>query len=136
MDEHGYCLLYPSGYSIERPTPEEMVLVVGSLLDVSNPRVYVKVSDAGGQTTEQAASAIVADFPGFDIGQGEATIGGSNAVVLDGVPGQDVSRQVVVVRGNRLYQIDVCTRQRGCRRGLYANGANLPDGARFAQFLR
>jgi hypothetical protein len=105
VEEHGYCLLYPSGYSVERPNSEETALVVGSLLDVSNPRVYIKVSDAGGRTAEQAADAIVADFPGFEIVRSSATIGGQSAVVLDGVPGQDISRQVVMVHGDRQYRL-------------------------------
>jgi hypothetical protein len=105
VEEHGYCLLYPSGYSVERPNPEEIALVVGSLLDVSNPRAYIVVGAAEGHTTEQAADAIVADFPGFEIARSDATIGGHEAVVLDGVPGQDISRQVVVVRGDRLVHL-------------------------------
>ena len=75
VEEHGYCLLYPSGYSVERPNPEETALVVGSLLDVSNPRVYIQVSAAEGRTAEQAADVIVADFPGFEIVRSDATIG-------------------------------------------------------------
>jgi hypothetical protein len=105
VEEHGYCLLYPSGYSVERPNPEETVLVVGSLLNVSNPRVYIEVDDADGCTTEQAADTIVADFPGLEIQRGSATIDGQDAVVLDGVPGQDISRQVVIVRADRLYHL-------------------------------
>lgn len=105
VEEHGYCLLYPSGYSIERPIPEETVLVVGSLLDVSNPRVYIEVNNADGRTVEQAADAIVADFPGFEIVRSSVTIGGQAAIVLDGVPGQDMSRQIVAVRNDRLYKL-------------------------------
>jgi hypothetical protein len=104
VEEHGYCLLYPSGYSIERPNPEETVLVVGSLLDVSNPRLYIKVTDARESTLEQTVDAVVADFPGFEISRSSATIGGQNAIVLDGVPGQDISRQIVIVRDGRMYQ--------------------------------
>jgi hypothetical protein len=105
VEEHGYCLLYPSGYSIERPNPEETALVVGSLLDVSNPRLYIKVTDAEGRTLEQAADAVVADFPGFEIARSSATIGGQDAIVLDGVPGQDISRQIVIVRDGRMYRL-------------------------------
>jgi hypothetical protein len=104
VKEHTYCLLYPSGYTVERPNPEETVLVVGSLLNVSEPRLYIKVSDANGRTLQQAADAVVADFPGFEIVRSSATIGGQEAVVLDGVPGQDISRQVLTVYAGRLYQ--------------------------------
>jgi len=104
-EEHGYCLLYPSGYSVERPNPDETVLVVGSLLNVSEPRVYIKLSDAAGRTAVQAADERVADFPGFEIKRSNATIAGQEAVVLDGVPGQDINRQIMIVRNGRLYQL-------------------------------
>ena len=104
-EEHGYCLLYPSGYSVERPNPDETVLVVGSLLNVSEPRVYIKVSEAAGRTAAQAADDRVADFPGFEIKRSNATIAGQEAVVLDGVPGQDINRQIMIVRNGRLYQL-------------------------------
>ena len=34
-----------------------------------------------------------------------ATIAGQEAVVLDGVPGQDINRQIMIVRNGRLYQL-------------------------------
>jgi hypothetical protein len=105
VEEQGYCLLYPSRYSVERPNPEETALVVGSLLDVSNPRVYIQFSDAGGRTVEQAADAVVADYPGFEIKRSRTKAGGYDAIVLDGVPGQDISRQVIVVQNDRLYRL-------------------------------
>jgi len=46
-----------------------------------------------------------ADFPGFEIVRSSATIGGQDAIVLDGVPGQDISRQVVVACEDRLYRL-------------------------------
>ncbi len=33
------------------------------------------------------------------------SVGGEDAVVLDGLPGQDINRQVVVVHGDRLYHL-------------------------------
>ena len=104
-EEHAYCLLYPTGYTVERPNPEEIVLVVGSLLNVSEPRLYIQVSEAGGRTLQQAADAVVADHVGFEIERSSATIGGQDAVVLDGVPGQDISQLVLIVYAGRLYQL-------------------------------
>lgn len=105
IEEHGYCLLYPSGYSVERPSPDETVLVVGSLLNVSEPRVYIEVSDAKGRSVESAGDTIVANYPGFEIKRRNARIGNQDAVVLDGVPGQDISRQALIVHRGRLYQL-------------------------------
>jgi len=106
-EDHGYCVLYPSGYSVEQPNNSETVLVVGSLLNVEEPRAYIEVDEADDRTAEEIADALVAELesavPDIPIERTELTIDGERAVVLDGVPGQDISRQVVVVRGGRLY---------------------------------
>jgi hypothetical protein len=103
---HGYCLLYPDGYDIISPNPDEIDIVVGSLLDVEHPRVIIKVANAAGGDVNQAADKTVADFPGFDIWLNDGLkIDGKAAVVLDRIPGQDLSRQVLVVHGGRLYKL-------------------------------
>lgn len=106
-EAHGYCVSYPTGYTAEHPNESETILVVGSLLDVEQPRVYIELGDAAGRTAEQAADALLAEFestpPGFGTERTETTIKGEPAVVLDGVPGQDISRQVVTVHNDHLY---------------------------------
>jgi hypothetical protein len=106
-EAHGYCLLYPAEYSVERPNPDEAVLVIGSLLNVEQPRAYIAVQDAVGRSAAQAADELTAGFePGqFDIARTDTTIAGVDAVLLDHVPGQDINRLVVLVRGERLYTL-------------------------------
>jgi hypothetical protein len=104
--DHGYCLLYPEGYEIFQPNPDETVLAIGSLLDVEHPRVYIQMTDPAGLDAMQAADKLAADFPGFNIWRSDdLKIDGETAVVLDRVPGQDLSRQVLVVHANRLYKL-------------------------------
>ncbi len=59
--EHGYCLIYPEGYTVERPNPDETVLVVGSMLNTQDARLHFEVHDAKGRTAEEVAGAIEAD---------------------------------------------------------------------------
>src|SRR5512146_1442590 len=58
--EHGYCLLYPDEYKVERPNPSEAVIVVGSLLNTTEPRVSIQVEAADGRTAANAADASLA----------------------------------------------------------------------------
>lgn len=100
----GYCLLYPNGYDVEQPNENETVLVVGSLLNVEQPRAYIEVREAAGRSAAQVAEESVATLPsGFEVERAGLTIGGVEAVVLDRMPGQDINRQVVMVHGGRLY---------------------------------
>ena len=101
---HGYCLLYPMGYDVMYPSGYEMVLAAGSLLNVEQPRAYINAQDAAGRTAEQVADELAAEFAvGSDVRRTSVMIDGEEAVVLDNVPGQDTSRQVVVVHDDRLY---------------------------------
>lgn len=101
--QHGYCLLYPTGHKVERPNVDEVTLVVGSLLNVTEPRVGITVSDAAGRTAATYADEIVAGFEGFEIARSETTVAGEPAVVLDDVPGQDINRQIIFTHDDRLF---------------------------------
>jgi hypothetical protein len=102
--QHGYCLLYPATHKIERPNPEEVNIVVGSLLNTIEPRVNIKVVSSD-QSAEAFADEIVAGFEGFEIARPEATVAGEPAVVLDNVPGQDINRQIIFTHGDALYHL-------------------------------
>jgi hypothetical protein len=109
VEEHGYSLLYPDGYTVEHPNPDETVLVIGSLLNIEQPRLHIEVQETEGRTAAQEADERVADvkaaMPGFDVERTMVTVGGEEAVVLDHMPGQDINRQVIVVHDDRLYRL-------------------------------
>ena len=107
--EHGYCLIYPEGYTVERPNPDETVLVVGSILNTQDARLHVEVHDAEGRTAEEVAGAIEADvreaMGDWELEREAVTLGGENGVALGPLPGQELHRRVMVVRGERLYDL-------------------------------
>lgn len=104
---HGYCLLYPDGYVVEQPNPSETVLVVGSLMNHTDPRVSISVEPASGRSASQAADGLLEglDMAAFNIERTATAIGGEEAVLLDGIPGQDLNRQLVVVHNGMLYHL-------------------------------
>ena len=103
----GFCLQFPAEYDLVIPTQNEIVLVKGSMLNHVEPGAYVNWRPAEDKTVEQAADQLEADYavPGMEVTRTSFTIGGEPAIVLDGLTGQDVNRQVLVVRGDRLYQL-------------------------------
>jgi hypothetical protein len=108
--EHGYCLLYPQGYTTEETSESQVVLYFGSLLDISHPKVFIEVGDAVGQGAEALAEATAAELetamPGLTVERASGlAIGYEPAFVLDNVPGQDISRQAFVVHGDQLYKL-------------------------------
>jgi hypothetical protein len=107
--DDGYCLSYPTEWAVDKPIEHETVFV-GPLPETGDrARVFIEVEGAAGRTASQVADALVTEvhstLPGFPIARSEIVIGGESAVLLDGMPGQEISRQIVVVHGERLYSL-------------------------------
>ena len=103
--DHGYCLLYPTGFDVARTGETGTTLFVDSLLNVEQPRADIRVEEAAGRTAEQAADEIQAGLEGFEIERSTRQVAGEDAVVLDNLPGQEINRQVILVHGERLYNL-------------------------------
>ena len=102
--EDGYCLIYPADYVVEQTEPGSTSIVLGSIMNHTDPRVGIEVSDAQGRTPEEIGDQFMADYaPGFAVARGTTTVGGVEALVLDNLPGQDLNRRVVVLHNGRLY---------------------------------
>lgn len=103
----GYCLQYPAEYDLALPSESEIMLIKRSMVNVTEPRAHIIVQPAAGKTVEQVADQLVADYsvPGLEITRTALTIDGEQAVVLDGLGGQDVNRQLVVIHEGTLYHL-------------------------------
>jgi hypothetical protein len=102
--EHGYCLLYPTAYKVEKPSPGQTDLVIGSLLNVTDPRVGIAVDATSGRTAADVADEVARDL-GVEVGRSTVSIGGVEAIVLDKLPGQEMNRQVFFENGGLLYRL-------------------------------
>lgn len=100
----GYALLYPDTYTVEaRETGD--ILVIGSVMNHTDPRLQVEVEGAAGRTVAEVADAFAAGYPeGIVIERSTVTLDGEEAVVVDRVPTQELSRFVFVTNGDRLYR--------------------------------
>lgn len=106
--KHGYCLLYPIGYKVEKPSETETSLVIGSLLNTQDPRADISVTPAEGRTAEQVATQLIADYsvPGVPAPeQFPINIGGQEAIMVDRLMGQDINRRVVFIHEDHLYSL-------------------------------
>ncbi len=106
----GYCLLVPRVYKSLETDGMQTDYFFDSMMDVSRPKLFVKVEDANGQTAAQIADAVIAEAEAAGLkGQIQrmpvVTLGGEQAERLDRVPGQDLGRVLIAVHGPRAYRL-------------------------------
>lgn len=114
-EEHGYCLLHSAEYNVVYPPMEHCLAYTVNSMEcqfVTFTRTYretsssISVDQASGRTASQVADAEIAFLgPDFNIQRTDLTIDGESAVMLDGLPGQDIVRKVVIVHNDLLYTL-------------------------------
>jgi hypothetical protein len=104
--EDGYCLLYPTEDSIGLPA---LIIINPNGLPGDVPGdawVQVSAEEASGRSAEQLANEQIAEAgEGFNITRDEILIDGKQAIVVDGLPGPDSWRKVLIVANDHLYTL-------------------------------
>ncbi len=108
-DLHGYSLYVPKDYQVLEQNVEEVMLLGPGEGHPGDTRAaaFIFVIPANSRTTEQSAEAAKAEYgPGFNISIGPAMdIERSEALLVRGLPGQDINRQLFMVHGDKLYHM-------------------------------
>jgi len=102
-DQLGLCFSYPQGYT-QLPY-EDTVEIIGPELPAPDLRglFWLEISDSYNRTVEVIADQDMTAAGLSSIGRSFVTLDGEEAVVLDGMPGQDFQRRVYVVHQQTLY---------------------------------
>jgi len=105
-DRLGFGLYLPKGYQVSEPT-ENYVAIIGPQVPGHPGGAYLFVELANGRTAEQVVEAVKAEQgPGFNIYIGTVMdIDGTQALVVNGLPGQDPNLQLFMVHNDLLYHI-------------------------------
>ena len=113
--EDGFCMLLPDGYEVDDSlTAEgggaETAVYMDSLQDVVHARLFITVEDASGRSLDEITADKEAEIetalPGFDVMWSFGyMLDGVPANQFDQVPGQDLSRQAVLVSDGRFYTL-------------------------------
>jgi hypothetical protein len=102
-DRLGLCFSYPQGYT-QLPNNDAVEIVAPDLPGTDTKGLFwIEISDAYDRTAEKIADEDMTYAAGVDVGRSTVMIGGEPAVVLDGMPGQDLQRRVYVVHQQTLY---------------------------------
>lgn len=119
-DEAGYCFVYPADYcwlpgqdaltntfvsmaSVDAETnrcPDEPLILHGEVVWVG-----VNVSPANGQSLEDAAAVVIEGLEDFGLELSEVIVGGETAVQINNMPGQDISRELLILHNDQLYRL-------------------------------
>lgn len=102
-DRLGLCFSYPQGYT-QLPSTDTVEIVAPDLPGTDTKGLFwIEISDSYDRTAEVIADQDMTLAAGVDVGRWTLTLGGEQAVVLDGMPGQDLQRRVYVVHQQTLY---------------------------------
>ena len=102
-DRLGLCFSYPQGYT-QLPYNDAVEIAAPDLPGMDTKGLFwIEISDAYDRTAEKIADEDLTFAAGVDVGRSTVMIGGEQAVVLDGMPGQDFQRRVYVVHEQTLY---------------------------------
>jgi len=102
-DRLGLCFSYPQGYT---------QLASTDIVEITAPDIpgtdtkglfWIEISDSYDRTAEVIADQDMTFAAGVDVGRWTLMLGDEQAVVLDGMPGQDLQRRVYVVHEQTLY---------------------------------
>ena len=101
-----YCFAYPQGFTqLIYNSQVEVVGPQAGLGDSGAGLVWIEVKDAEGRTALEMAEEEVIAFGGAPL-RSSVMIGGEEALVLDGMPGQDAIRKVYLVHHGGLYTLN------------------------------
>lgn len=101
--ELGLCFSYPQGYT-QLPYNDTVQISAPNLPGTDTQGLFwLERSDAYNRTAEKIADQDMTAAGLSSVGRSFITMDGEPAVVLDGMPGQDLQRRVYVVHGQTLY---------------------------------
>jgi hypothetical protein len=102
-DRLGICFSYPQGYT-HLPENDSVEIVAPDITGSDMKGLFwLEISDSYNRTAEKIADEDMTSAAGLNVGRWNVTLGGEQAVVLDGMPGQDLQRRVYVVHQQTLY---------------------------------
>ncbi len=102
-DKLGLCFSYPQGYT-QIPNSDTVEITAPNLPGTDTKGLFwLEISDAYDRTAELIADQDMTYAAGVNVDRWTLTLDGEQAVVLDGMPGQDLQRRVYVVHQKTLY---------------------------------
>ncbi len=102
-DRLGLCFSYPRGFT-QLPYNDTVEIVAPDLPGSDQKALFwLEISDAYDRTVEEIADQEMTYAAGLSFDRWSVTLGGEPAVVLDGMPGQDLQRRMYAVHQQTLY---------------------------------
>jgi hypothetical protein len=107
-DALGFRVYLPKDSVVSTPTADEVMILAPGQGHPGQDRAaaFIFIEPANQRTVEQVVDAVKAETgPGFNITVTAMTIEDSQALVVSGLPGQDVNRQLFMVHGGQVYHM-------------------------------
>jgi hypothetical protein len=104
----GFCFIYPAKYQVLLADDNSSVsLFYRSPMNVEAPALSVEYQPADGRTLEEVSQQIIADNAFMELVPQSTTLGDEPAIMIDNLPGQDLSRRVITLHNDVIFQLSV-----------------------------
>ena len=107
-DTHGFSMYLPQDAQVNEPTSNYVAVVAPQPSSGGHPGgAFITIEPANGRTVEQVVEGVKTELgEGFNVTVDTAMgIDDAQALVVNGLPGQDVNRQLFMVHNDQVYNI-------------------------------
>jgi hypothetical protein len=101
-----YAVSYPANFDVEYYGTQGVAIMRGTRDDYKGARADINLLPTGSMTTQAAVAEYLSMYPKDELTTATITLDNEEAVVIDGVPGSEINRVVLIIHGENLYKLN------------------------------
>lgn len=101
-----YAVSYPANFDVEYYGTHGVAIMRGTRENFKGARVDINILPSGSMTTQAAAKEYLSMYPNDELTATTITLDNEEAIVIEGVPGKEVNRVVLIIHNDQLYKLN------------------------------
>ena len=101
-----YAVSYPANFDVEYYGTHGVAIMRGTRENFKGARADINILPSGSMTTQAAALEYLSMYSNDELTTTTITLDNEEAIVIDGVPGKEVTRTVLIIHNDQLYKFN------------------------------
>ncbi|MCU0485110.1 MAG: hypothetical protein MUC85_03270 [Anaerolineales bacterium] len=101
-----YAVSYPANFDVEYYGTHGVAIMRGTRDNYKGARADINLLPTGSMTTQAAVLEYLSMYPRDELTTTTITLDNEEAIMIDGVPGKEVNRVVLIIHGDNLYKLN------------------------------